>query len=192
MDSSPDVSGQVNPEIDTFAIQPARRFSLNFLYTLPWWLIALILIGIAVLILIADDAIYSRIFNQLKEGIGMTLIVSVVAYVSAIVIGLIVGLIRSTPPAPPKNHRNLLATLGAIWHTLIYNIVTFYVSVMRGLPILIVLLIVAFVLVPAIRDGLNATFGIDLKIKGSSPESAIIALAFTYGAFESEVFRRLI
>lgn len=189
MVSPTDISGQVNPETDSFAAQPTRRFSLNFLYTLPWWLIILILIGISIVVLIKDDAIYSRIFSQLKEGIGMTLVVSVVAYTSAIVIGLIVGLIRSTPPAPPKNTRSLTATFGALWHTLIFNIATFYVSVMRGLPILIVLLIVAFVLVPAIRDALNATFGIELKIKGSSPESAIIALAFTYGAFESEVFR---
>jgi polar amino acid transport system permease protein len=48
---------------------------------------------------------------------------------------------------------------------------------------------VAFVIVPLVRDMLSASFGIELDIRGSSPESAIIALAFTYGAFLSETFR---
>ncbi len=189
MGSSSDIPAPINSDTESFAVRPTRRFSLDFLYTLPWWLIVLVLIGISVVVLISDDEIYSRIFSQLKEGIGMTLTVSVVAYISAIIIGLIVGLIRSTPPAPPKYNQGILATARAIWHTVIYNVATFYVSVMRGLPILIVLLIVAFVIVPALRDAINAAFGIDLQIRGSSPESAIIALAFTYGAFESEVFR---
>lgn len=188
MDSS-DVTDQLSPNSNSLSTRPRRGLSLDFLYTAPWWLIALIIIGISIVILLLEDEVYSRIFNQLKEGIGMTLIVSTVAYISAIIIGLVVGLIRSNPPAPPKNNPGLIATLRAILHTIVYNIATFYVAVMRGLPILIVLLIVAFVLVPAIRDAINAAFGITLEIKGSSPQSAIIALAFTYGAFESEVFR---
>jgi ABC-type amino acid transport system permease subunit len=72
---------------------------------------------------------------------------------------------------------------------MIYNVATFFVMVMRGLPILIVLLFFAFVIVPAIRNYLAASFGIELALRGSSPESAIIALAFTYGAFMSETFR---
>ncbi len=187
MDSS-DISDQLSSKENTLSRPPQRGFSLNFLYTAPWWLIGLIIIGISVVFLLLDNEVYSRIFNQLKEGIGMTLAVSGIAYISAIIIGLVVGLIRSNPPAPPHNP-GVVATLRAVFHTIIYNIATFYVAVMRGLPILIVLLIVAFVLVPAIRDAINATFGLALDIKGSSPQSAIIALAFTYGAFESEVFR---
>jgi polar amino acid transport system permease protein len=61
--------------------------------------------------------------------------------------------------------------------------------VMRGLPVLIVLLIFAFVVVPAVRNYLADNLGIELAIRGSSVESAIIALAFTYGAFLSETFR---
>jgi len=172
-----------------YADARARAVPWHFLFTAPWWLFVLILVGILIFILISSNEIYSNIFDQLKEGVGTTLTVSFIAYLTAVVIGLIVGLIRSAPPAPPKAGTNIVGFLLAILRTIIYNIATIYVSVLRGLPILVVLLIVAFVLVPALRDFLNATFGIELQLRGSSQESAIIALAFTYGAFLSETFR---
>lgn len=167
-----------------------RRFlSLDFLYTAPWWLIILVVIGVDIFVLIASDAIYSGIFEQLREGIGMTLGVSVIAYLSALIIGLIIGLIRSSPPAPPKRGSGIGGVLTAIVRTILYNAASLYVNILRGLPILVTLLIVAFVLVPLVRDFLQTTFMINIAIRGSSPESAIIALAFTYGAFLSETFR---
>lgn len=166
-----------------------RATPLGFLYTAPWWLIVLMILGIATIALITSNELYGRIFDQLKEGIAMTLGVSAIAYLSALCIGLLVGLIRSNSPAPPKPGSGIKGVISGALHTLIYNVATLYVSVLRGLPILVVLLIVAFVLVPLIRDGLTSAFGIELDIRGSSPESAIIALAFTYGAFVSETFR---
>lgn len=166
-----------------------RAAPLGFLYTAPWWLILLIVLGIAVIALITSDELYGRIFDQLKEGIGMTLGVSAIAYLSALCIGLIIGLIRANPPSAPKPGSGAKGVIGGLIKTVIYNVATLYVSVLRGLPILVVLLIVAFVLVPAFREALNTAFGIDLDLRGSSPESAVIALAFTYGAFVSETFR---
>ncbi|MBL8164997.1 MAG: amino acid ABC transporter permease [Anaerolineae bacterium] len=167
-----------------------RRFlSTNILYTAPWWLIILIMIGIAIVILIRSDEIYSGIFEQLREGVGMTLGVSLIAYLSALVIGLIIGLIRSTTPSPPKPGTGIGGALTAIVRTILYNVASLYVNILRGLPILVTLLIVAFVLVPMIRNFLEGTFSVDIDLRGTSPESAIIALAFTYGAFLSETFR---
>lgn len=181
-----------SPSVSLSEVSQASRLRaapLGFLYTAPWWLIVLIILGIGTIALITSNEIYGRIFDQLKEGIAMTLTVSAVAYLSALVIGLIIGLIRSNPPTPPKPKSGTKGVIGGIFHTIIYNIATLYVSVLRGLPILVVLLIVAFVIVPVFRDAVNNTLGIDLDIRGSSPESAILALAFTYGAFVSETFR---
>lgn len=174
---------------DVYESSRSRAAPWRFLFTAPWWLFALILAGILIFILISSDEIYSNIFDQLKEGIGTTLGVSFIAYLAAILIGLVVGLIRSSPPTAPRSGTNIVELLLAIVRTVVYNVATIYVSVLRGLPILVVLLIVAFVLVPALRDFLSTSFGIDLQLRGSSQEAAIIALAFTYGAFLSETFR---
>lgn len=169
----------------------ARAFSLKFLYTVPWWALVLVVIGLLVFSLILSESFYTSTFEQLRGGIVMTLTVSFVSYGFALMIGLLIGLIRSAPPKAPES---ILAQILGIPRILLYNIATLYVSIMRGLPVLVVLLIVAFVVVPAVRDALNQIFsqvGLDLRItlRGSSPESAIIALALTYGAFLSETFR---
>ncbi len=164
----------------------SRALPWSFLYTFPWWGLALILLAIWVTVSIAADEIYSNIFSQLQAGITMTLRVALISYAAAFVIGLLVGVIRSSLPRPRYGFAGRLFSL---IHLVIYNLATFFVIVMRGLPILIVLLFFAFVIVPAVRNYLSASLGIELQIRGSSPESAMIALAFTYGAFLSETFR---
>jgi ABC-type amino acid transport system permease subunit len=183
--STSDPQSTVGPQTSNVRI----KNRLGFLYTAPWWLLFLIVLGIDIAFLIASTEIYANIFDKLREGIAMTLGVSVISYMCAITIGLTVGLIRSNPPVPPKPGSGLSGALKASAKTIIYNLATLYVSVMRGLPILIVLLIVAFVVVPAVRDYLEVVLGVELAFRGSSPESAIIALALTYGAFLSETFR---
>ena len=169
----------------------ARSFSLKFLYTVPWWALVLIITGLLLFTLILSESFYTSTFEQLRGGIVMTLTVSFVSYGFALMIGLLIGLIRSSPPKAPQA---LIAQILGIPRILLYNLATLYVSIMRGLPVLVTLLIVAFVIVPAARDALNQLFsqaGLELRItlRGSSPESAIIALALTYGAFLSETFR---
>lgn len=159
--------------------------SMNF-YTFPWWALILILFGIWIAFSIAASELYSNIFAQLTEGVAMTLRVAFISYGLAFIIGLSIGIIRSNPPRP---RYGLTARLFSIIHLALYNLATLFVLVVRGLPILIVLLIFAFVIVPAVKDYAAATFGIEIEFRGSSPESAIIALAFAYGAFLSETFR---
>jgi ABC-type amino acid transport system permease subunit len=173
--------------LDTaFQESHVRAIPWNFLYTFPWWGLVLVLLGIWVAFSIAADAIYSNIFSQLQAGITMTLRVAILSYLSAFLIGLTVGVIRSNLPRPRFGP---LGRIASLFHLVVYNLATFFVMVMRGLPILIVLLFFAFVIVPAVRNYLAANLGIELNIRGSSPEAAIIALAFTYGAFLSETFR---
>lgn len=158
----------------------------HFLYSFPWWALMLILFGIWITVSIAADEIYSDIFAQLREGIAMTLRVAITSYAAAFVVGLSIGMIRSNPPRP---RYGTVGRILSVLHLILYNSATLFVMVMRGLPILIVLLIFAFVIVPAFRDYMQTAFGITVTFRGSSPESAIIALAFAYGAFLSETFR---
>ena len=164
----------------------SRVGPVDWLYSFPWWALTMVVVGVLIGISIAADAIYSDIFDKLQSGIAMSLRVAGFAYVSAILIGLIVGMIRSSAPRPGKG---IAGRLGSLLHLFLYNLASLYVAIMRGLPILIVLLIFAFVIVPAVRRWMSEVTGVAFTFRGSSWESAVIALAFTYGAFLSETFR---
>lgn len=187
MQSSAGSDSRIDDDLTTVADKTRfRAVPWVFLYTFPWWGLAIVVLGIWVAISIASDQIYSNIFRQLQAGIAMTVRVAVASYISAFLIGLLIGLIRANAPKPRSG---LTGRFFSLLHLVAYNFATFFVMVMRGLPILIVLLIFAFVIVPAVRQYLANNLGIVIDIRGSSAESAIIALAFTYGAFLSETFR---
>lgn len=169
------------------AIRPQERSrALHILFAIPWWFIVLVYVGVYVATLVRNDPIYENIFTQLRGGIALTLTVSFVAYLSALIIGLIIGLIRANPPTIGYGRFGVI--LGLI-RLVLYNIATLYVQVLRGLPILVTLLIVAFVIVPEVNRFSRTVLNIDLGIRGTSPTSAIFALAITYGAFLSETIR---
>lgn len=166
----------------------SRAVPWTLIYRLPWWLFFLIILGVYIAIQISANEIYSGIFTELSAGISVTLQVAVFGYLLAMIIGLTVGLIRSSPPKPGVG---AVGNIVSFLRLILYNLATLYVEVMRGLPILIVILITAFVLIPAIRDDvLEPLLGIErIDWAGSSVPTATVAVAFTYGAFMSETFR---
>lgn len=179
------LGSDLDQAIDTIA----RRRGITWaerLYAFPWWALILLLVGVIVGLLIAADALYSNIFRQLRAGIAMTLRVSIISYSAALVIGVIIGMVRSTTPKPGKG---VVGGILSFLHMVIYNALTLFVEIMRGLPVLIVLLIFAFVIVPAFKEFMLVTYDIEIVFRGTSAETAIIALSLTYGAFLSEIFR---
>lgn len=162
----------------------------NTLAGLPWWLLIILLAGIFMVYAFYTDETYRAIFDFLKSGIIVTIRVTLIAYAMAVTLGLLTGLARVS-----KN-------------PFIYNLATVYVQVMRGLPILVTILYVAFVFIPAVVISINrlgeflaeiGLFGPDnvLALLGdrqagldvSFEARAIIALALSYGAFSAEIFR---
>ncbi|GAB4321713.1 MAG: amino acid ABC transporter permease [Phototrophicales bacterium] len=165
---------------------PKQSRILHVLFNLPWWAFFMAGVGIFVAVSIAADETYSNIFNQLKDGVRITLTVTFSSYAAALIIGAVIGIIRATKPQLRSGLRNgLLSFL----HMILYNVTTVYVEVLRGLPIVTVLLIGAFIITPEIREYLEATFNTEIQLRGMSMETAIIALSLAYGAFLSEVFR---
>ena len=165
----------------------ARTSLTRNIFAFPWWLAILILLGIYIVTLVTGNEMFRKIFAQIRDGIAMTLTVSFLAYAVALVFGLIIGLIRANPPA--RSGRGLPGLIFSLIRLVVYNAATLYVQVLRGLPILVTLLIVAFVIIPQVNNFTRTVLNIDLGLKGSSVPSAIVALAFTYAAFESETFR---
>ena len=165
----------------------------------PWWLLAAIMLGIYILYNILTNPITNRAFwfingqnpealragDLIIEGLLMTLGVTAVAYSFSICIGLIMGLGRVTG------------------NVVINNVASFYVEIVRGIPMLVLLMAIAFVGVPVAIDALNS-LGDWLVSSGvgfgellatlttrniSNMWRAIIALAIGYGAFSAEIFR---
>lgn len=190
------------PNLDTvIAESRGRAMRMARLYTLPYWIFFLGILGVLLAISIVTDKVYANIFRQLVDGIGMTLFVSIMSYLCALIAAVAVGIIRSNPPSPPGSRESPRQSLFRIIRIAVYNACTIYVSVMRGIPILVVLLVTGFIVVPALRglinevvvDGMRELVNDpeipDLIWRGSSAGTAIVALAVTYGAYMSETVR---
>ena len=172
-----------SPSLDT-SRQSRIAPGLERMADWPWWLIVALLIGLVVLFQILTNQRMSVIFGAIAAGIGVTVRVTLSAYFLAVIIGLLVGLARVSS------------------NRVILNIASFYVEVVRGVPILVLLMYIAFVIVPLFVTGLNG-FGDRLGVETglgaalakittrniSNELRVILGLGIAYGAFESEIFR---
>jgi polar amino acid transport system permease protein len=132
----------------------------------PWWLIVAIIIGLFIVLQIVTNQRMSVVFSAIVAGVVVTVRVTFFAYISAVLIGLLVGLARVSS------------------NKIILNVASFYVEIVRGVPILVLLMYIAFVAVPIVAEFLGIRtrdFPNELRV--------IVGLAIAYGAFESEIFR---
>ena len=142
----------------------------------PYWLILLVGIGLWLFYEVWANEIYSAVLAILVKGISITVFVTLIAYGSACVIGL------------------ALALAGLSRFVVLRQASRFYVEVVRGVPIIVLLLYVAFAAAPALVVAVNwvtAWVGIAPWKTRDFPliARAIIALTIAYSAFLSEVFR---
>jgi polar amino acid transport system permease protein len=146
----------------------------------PLWLLALTLLGVIVLWLIASNADYAEIGIVLSRGIVTTLWVTFAAFGLACLLGLIVAMARTS----------------SIY--LLRQAATFYVELIRGIPILVFLFYVAFVGAPWLVVAVNfvltpfAALGwVELLTIRELDFTwrAVFALTVCYSAFIAEIFR---
>jgi polar amino acid transport system permease protein len=157
----------IEHEASTAVHQPPIEGSS--LRTFPWWLLV-ILAAIAFMIFrIATDPLYQNTFLIILSGLQVTIYVTIVSFLIALVVGLLAGLGRIS-----KN-------------TILRNLAITYIEFVRGVPILVLIFTIAFVVVPVAASQL-AFLGFNNNSVSLSTR-AIIALAMIYGAFLAEVFR---
>jgi polar amino acid transport system permease protein len=147
---------------------------------IPYWLLAAGLLALLAGWMIVADGDYTLIFNVLRQGVLTTLWVSFVAYALALALGLAVALARVSE------------------NRVLREIATFYIEIIRGIPILVILFYVAFVGAPQLVMAWNWVFSIPIDA-GLLPEMsvrdfdmtwrAIAALTIGYSAFLAEIFR---
>ena len=142
----------------------------------PWWLVAAGGIGVYLAVQVWQSPLYSQIMGTLTKGIGVTVMVTLISFVLASTLGL--GL------ALGERSRWLV----------LRQICRFYIEIIRGVPIIVLLLYVAFVLAPALVDLRNwvaGFFDVDPVRSRAFPLMwrAVMALMIAYSAFIAEIFR---
>ncbi|MCL4804760.1 MAG: amino acid ABC transporter permease [Anaerolineae bacterium] len=175
------MTGEVQTDF-SIGKDPNGRFNArNF----PWWLVAIIGFLALMSLLILTNPDYNKAFNFIKgefggisgfqagglagfigTGIAVTIYTTLVAFGVALIIGLLAGLGRVNS------------------NVVIRNVAITYIEFIRGVPTLVLIFTVAFVIVPSVAD----TLGISGQ-SISTNTRGIIALAVIYGAFLAEVFR---
>ncbi|MBS3750556.1 MAG: amino acid ABC transporter permease [Anaerolineales bacterium] len=154
-----------------------------------------------------------------SDGLFLTIRVTVISFFSALILGLLFGLMRVADRSPDlREHifwrllfgaavlilawifsalpqdlwklglifvvvEGLMALLPAVPYTLS----TLYVEVMRGLPMLVIVLYMGFAVTPALRDASGGWIIGEVDLRGIP--AAIIGLSIGYGAYLAEIFR---
>ena len=177
---TPDSAGDRARDHRAVSGRSGKNALKGFLARVPWWLVALALLGAWFLASLLSSPDYGVIFDAIASGLGVTLGVSVIAYAASLVLGLGLCMARVS--------RFRAAREGA----------TFYVELVRGLPMLVILYYIAFVGAPALASALNALLKPLIAAGAMNPiqsrnfdftTRAVLALTLGYAAFISEIFR---
>lgn len=157
----------------------------------PWWGLFLAILGVFLVFSFANDVTYREAFRYLAVGIYLTIYITLMAFLFSIIIGLLTAFAQ-------------LSTGTNFFSVLARNIAAFYVNIVRGVPVIVLIFYVALVIFPAIINmlaGLGdwmASMGwlsADNRLSSITIRDisliwrGIIALAINYGAFSAEVFR---
>jgi len=154
-----------------------------------------------------------------SDGLFLTIRVTVISFFSALILGLLFGLMRVADRSPdlrehifwrlffgaaifflawifsalPKDLWKLglifvvVEGLMALLPAVPYTLSTLYVEVMRGLPMLVIVLYMGFAVTPALRDASGGWIIGEVDLRGIP--AAIIGLSIGYGAYLAEIFR---
>lgn len=146
----------------------------------PWWLVALGLVAAAIAAVIVFNGLYAQVFITVARGIGVTVFVTVMGFSLATALGL------------------LIALAGLADSLVLRQAARFYIEVVRGIPVLVLLFYVAFVGAPGFVSLYNFVIGPLVERGWTTPLQvrdvslmwrAIIALTIGYSAFIAEIFR---
>ncbi len=185
----PPVSPRPNPRRNHIFIQRLSRA--------PWWVLIVIGLILAFVNEVQDRTTYQNAWENVQDGISTTLWVTAEAFGIALLLGLILALMRRPSDS-------------IIYNTLIYQPATVIVEIIRGIPTLVLVFYITLAGVPQLINLLNEQSELLLDqgtVNGTFLEEhveyfaglrprdippvyrAIAALAISYAAFLSEIFR---
>lgn len=142
----------------------------------PWWLVVLVALAGWAFWQVQASEFQTQVMATLSRGIGVTIFVTLTGFAMASAIGLLLAVASLSRFLIPR------------------QVARFYIEVVRGIPILVLLLYVAFAVAPAMVQAVNWVadpLGLEpIRTRDFSLLwRAIIALTIAYSAFIAEVFR---
>ncbi len=142
-----------------------RLLSISTLERAPWWVVLLLIGGAFALLGILRSPIYRETYAFLAPAILVTIQLAFSAYALAMVLGLIAALGQlSRHPVP-------------------YTIARLYVELIRGVPLLVQLIYIAFVVTPVLADLTGQRWLRNDMMR------ATMGLGIGYGAYLAEIYR---
>jgi polar amino acid transport system permease protein len=156
------------------------KIPLKKLAHIPWWLLTATLLALLFAWQLLTDDSYKIILNALSKGIVTSIFVSLVAFTLATLLGLAIALMKGSKVR------------------LIRELATFYIEIIRGIPMLVLLFYIAFVGAPQLVGAFNWLCTLPIKWQWMDAMTirdfnftarAIFALTIGYSAFIAEVFR---
>lgn len=142
----------------------------------PYWLLVAAGLGLYLGYRVMTDDLYTQVITIVSKGVWVTTFVTVVAFAMASLFGLMLA-------------------VGTMSRFLVLRQLSrFYIEIIRGIPILVMLFYIAFVGAPGLIVAINwviEPLGLDpLRTRDLSfLWRAVLALTIGYSAFIAEVFR---
>jgi polar amino acid transport system permease protein len=142
-----------------------RLLSLSTLDRAPWWVLVLLIGGILALLGILRSPVYVETYHFLAPAILVTIRLAFTAYALAMILGLIAALGQLSRRAIP------------------YTLARLYVEVFRGVPLLVQIIYIAFVLTPTLAELTGIRWFRNDIVR------ATLGLGIGYGAYLAEIYR---
>ncbi len=138
----------------------------------PWWALVAVVVVLFVLLVTLSPDPYWRVFNYVRDGLYVTIILTLVSFVFVLALGMLGGLGRLS-----KN-------------PVIHLIASLYVELVRGIPLLVQLIwwYYAFPVI-IMHFGTLAHVSVLEHFQANAIALAIVGLVFCYGAYMSEIYR---
>ena len=160
------------------AVEPPGSWVRQWILSDRWWLLVLAVIAAIIFMVVASPDPFAAIFNFVKDGIVVTLKITLTSFVFILIVGLVGGLGRLA--------RN----------PILKGIASLYVELIRGIPLLVQLLFIWFAL-PQVFQKIgemlvnvwpagSVWFG-NLSLEPFT--AAVLGITVCYGAYMSEIFR---
>lgn len=142
----------------------------------PYWLLVTAIVGFYLAYRVATDELYTQVITIVSKGVWVTIFVTIVTFLIASAFGL-------------------LLAVGSLSRFIVFRqLARFYIEIVRGIPILVLLFYIAFVAAPTLVVAINwviEPLGFDaIRTRDLSMMwKSILALTIGYSAFIAEVFR---
>lgn len=157
----------LNPEAPLDPTPPGAKMAYEW-SGFPWWFLGIVAVIAFPVIKILTDSTWREGFDFIKEGLTLTVTVTVGGFVIAMVVGLIVAVGRMS--------KNVVAK----------NLAMFYIELIRGIPVIVTIFFVGLVIWPWLLDLVGIS---PQSILGSKGVRTTVAVGLIYAAFIAEVFR---